>query len=268
MNYNLLFQIPRNENEWKDIAQGFDINWNFPGCVGALDGKHVVIQCPPNTTSLYFNYKGTFSIVLLALVDHNYCFTLIDIGGYGSQSDGAIFDHSAFKTALESNALGIPPECVILGDDAFPLKPYLMTQYPRRPEMPYEQKIFNYRHCRARRIVENGFGILSSRFRIYRRPICVAERTAVKIVKATCALHNWIRKTIGPANDSITSDVEDLVQGKIITGSWHNEPSQGLLPLRATKNRNYRNEAREKRNNYATYFVGEGAVDWQDRMIL
>nr|CAI5859605.1 unnamed protein product [Callosobruchus analis] len=77
-------KISRTENEWNAIAEGFHRKWNFPHWVGALDRKHIVIQCPPNTTSLYFNYKGTFIIVLLTITDHDYCLTLIDVGVYGS----------------------------------------------------------------------------------------------------------------------------------------------------------------------------------------
>ena len=43
--------------------------WNFPHCVAALDGKHCALRCPPKTGSLHFNWKHSFSIVLLAAVD-------------------------------------------------------------------------------------------------------------------------------------------------------------------------------------------------------
>jgi len=42
----LNFQIPSNEEEWKKVACDYDKIWNFPHCVGAMDGKHVVIESP------------------------------------------------------------------------------------------------------------------------------------------------------------------------------------------------------------------------------
>lgn len=122
-------KVPREESQWKKIVHGFGNIWNFPSCIGAIDGKHIVIQCPSNSGSDYFNYKGTFSILLLALVDHEYNFTCIDIGSYGSNCDAGIFAKSSLKKALEENKLNVPKDCVILGDEAFPLQTYLMKPY-------------------------------------------------------------------------------------------------------------------------------------------
>ena len=60
---------PPTEDDWKEIEYKFCTKWNFPNCLGALDGKHIVITAPWNSGSMYFNYKGTFSLVLMALVD-------------------------------------------------------------------------------------------------------------------------------------------------------------------------------------------------------
>lgn len=70
------------EDKWNSIANDYNTIWNFPNCVGALDGKHINIQAPPNSGSLYFNYK-TFLVILMALVYAKYNCIAVDIGAYG-----------------------------------------------------------------------------------------------------------------------------------------------------------------------------------------
>ena len=100
--------------EWRKIAAEFS-HLDFPNCLGAMDGKHVVIEAPPSSGSLYYNYKGTFSIVLLAVVDAKYRFRVVDIGAYGRNSDGGTLSASAFGTALRQNTLGIPADSPLPG---------------------------------------------------------------------------------------------------------------------------------------------------------
>lgn len=193
-------------DQWKKNIEDFWITWNFPNCVGALDGKHVVILAPPNSGSLYFNYKKTFSIVLLALVDANYNFIAVNVGAFGKDSDGGILAKSKMGKAIFENKLNIPSTqffpgtdvsapCVILGDEAFPLKNNLLRPYPSQQSINDDKKRhFNYRLCRARRVVENAFGILSQKFRMYNRRMHLKPEFAEKIVLTTCILHNFIRR--------------------------------------------------------------------------
>ncbi len=60
----------------QQIGETFGTRWNFHHALGALDGKHIAITNPKNGGSVYYNYKGYFSIILMALVDADYKFSL------------------------------------------------------------------------------------------------------------------------------------------------------------------------------------------------
>ena len=124
-------------------------------------------------------------------MDANYRFIAVDIGSYGRQSDGCTLKNSILGQKLEKNELDFPEDAdlphtstkipfVVVGDEAFLLRKNLMQPYPGTG-LSRDQRIFNYRLSRARRTVENAFGIMSARFRVFRRPICI-EPTKVDAV--------------------------------------------------------------------------------------
>lgn len=86
-----LFVMPKNKDEWRTVAFQFENRWNFPNCVAAIDRKHVVMQTPARSGSFYFNFKKTHSIVLMAVVNAKYEFTIIDVKDAGGQCDGGVF---------------------------------------------------------------------------------------------------------------------------------------------------------------------------------
>ncbi|RVE47640.1 hypothetical protein evm_007737 [Chilo suppressalis] len=173
--------------DWIRIEHGFRTKWNFPGCVGALDGKYIIIFATDDTSD-YYNYKGANSIILLALVDDDYCFSYINVG-----VNGRAYQKSYLAQAMENNTLNLPDQSVIVADAAFPLKSYLMKPYRTIPTR--SEKIFNYRLSRTRQIVENAFGILVTRFRVLMNAIDMTPKKIDPVTLAACALHNWLRKT-------------------------------------------------------------------------
>ena len=96
--YLQYLQVLTAEREWVDIANEYEELWNFYNCVGAIDSKHVNMKCPVNLGSYFFHYKGSFSIVLLALLDADYEFRYIDVGCNGRISDGCVFRNSSLST--------------------------------------------------------------------------------------------------------------------------------------------------------------------------
>ena len=199
---------PKKE-DWKNITAGFYQRWNFPNCMGALDRKHVVVQSPVKSGSLYFNYEGTFSLNLMALVDANYKFTNIDIGDYRSNADGSVFKNCEFGKEFLNDDLDVPdppplpnynvsgpvPFCFV-GDEAFPLRTDLIRPFPRKDRgIPDDKLILNYRLSRACRIVENAFGILAQRFRVFARRLNLILDNVDKIVKACCVSQFFARES-------------------------------------------------------------------------
>lgn len=168
--------MPESASEWMSVSEGF----SFPHCLGAIDGKHINIQSPLHSGTEYFNYKGHFSIVLLALVDSNYCFLFADVGSQGRISDGGVFNQSILYQKLSSNSMNLPRPIplpnsdivmpyVFLGDGAFALSTHLMKQFPGHHALGSPERVFNQELSRSRVKVENTFGILNARFRIFKK---------------------------------------------------------------------------------------------------
>ena len=188
---------PSTEAQWREIAAEFETKWNFPHALGAIDGKHVPMQAPHNSGSEYFTYKKTHSIVLLAMCNARYKFLLVDIGDSGRQSDGSVYNNSHLGHAIEPDKIN--PDRLKLypfgfvADDAFGLKPHMMKPYPNQ-NLPIDQRIFNYQLLRVRRVIENTFGIATSRVRVFCRPIIAKIEKVKSITKAVVALHTYLLK--------------------------------------------------------------------------
>lgn len=271
-----MMSCPITAADWKKVAKEFELKWNLPHCCGAIDGKHVAIRCPGKTGSLYFNYKGFFSIVLMALSDANYRLLYAVCGFNGASSDGGVFNRIDLKEALEDGSIGLPPAepirdgdrplpYFIVGDEAFPLKTWLMKPLPQR-NMTRPQRIFNYRLSRARRVVENAFGLLSARFRCLLTSMPQKPETVTNIVLTCCCLHNFlITKRL--ARVEMAADYEDPHTHEVVPGTWR---EAGALPdLGGADRGRYGNREAKEQREYLVDYVNspDGSVPWQDDRI-
>ena len=192
------------ENMLQEIADEFETQWNFPNCVGAIDGKHVCIRCPQSSGSQFYDYKSYFSVHLQAIVDVKYKFMTVDIGAYGRHSDSGVFTESSVFCHLEAESLNLlsPRQIphtnitlpyVLVCDQGYPLKEYLMRPYPTENDIVSRQKeISNYRLSRARRTVECAFGILVAKRRCLKTELQANPEHVDTIIRTVCSLHSII----------------------------------------------------------------------------
>ncbi|XP_018312913.1 uncharacterized protein [Mycetomoellerius zeteki] len=213
------FMIDPTEDNWRTIAEDFATTCQFPNCIGAIDGKHVVIQW----------------FLLLQLQRKPY----------------------GLPHLFQTNALHIPPPTrlnnmdfefpyVLLGDEAFPLSTHMMRPYPRSRRLNISRKIFNYRLSRARRTVECVFGILVARWRIYRQPILACTSTAVKAVQATVILHNFI------INQELDLPLAERQYCNLQEEERNLSATNELTDIRNSSSR--KSKALKIRDNFAHYF--------------
>lgn len=242
--------VPTKDNLSQVAAQYWE-KWDLPNCFGAIDGKHIRMKCPQNSGSMFYNYKNFYSIVLQAVADADYRFITVEVGSYGKQSDGGIFNSSATYALLRNNKFNLPQEkplpntdiyfpFYLIGDEAYPLTKYLMRPYPRR-QLTADKYYFNCRLSRARRCVECAFGILVAKWRILGKAIETKLPTAEAIVKCTCLLHNIIIDREGMTHNLTSKEDDDTAvhSNRSITRTY-NRATNEAYQLRDTL-KNYLN---------------------------
>ena len=187
------------------------------------------------------------------------------VGMNGWHSDGSVMSHTEFYRRLTNGTLRLPPaqdnveglNFVFVADEAFALGEHLLKPFPMRNLTP-EQRIFNYRLSRARRVVENAFGILYSSFRLFLTAINLAEYKLNHVVLCCCVLHNYLRRNA--ANYIGSGHTDDPSGGR--------PAEEAVIPtLQIARPAVSSQNSHLVREQYMEYFVGRGAVPWQQNIL-
>lgn len=239
-----------------------------------MDGKHIILQSPCCSGSDFYNYKGFFSIVLFALVDANYNFIFADVGCQGRISDGGVFKNTELHRRMQEGTLCLPPAkplpmrqkeipYVFVADEAFPLSVNIMKPFSGIFPKGSTERTFNYRLSRARRVVENVFGIISSVFRVLRKPLLLEPHKAQVVVMAIVHLHNFLRNSKNSKN-IYTSGLSKEENGHLVDDHLTQDRNDltSFLPLKNVPRR-ASFQAKEIREELSNYFSTNGTVPWQ-----
>ncbi|KAL0153332.1 hypothetical protein M9458_051370, partial [Cirrhinus mrigala] len=161
----------------------------FSRAVGAIDGCHIRMKPPANTSHCYYNRKLFHSIQLQAITDHRGKFLDIFVGYPGSVHDARVLRNSP----VYLGSLYPPPGKCILGDGGYPCLSApicLITPY-REPVHNPVQARFNSKHSRARNIIERAFGMMKTRWRsIFFKALEISPAFVPEVVTCCAVLHN------------------------------------------------------------------------------
>ena len=237
--------FPTSRDDFKESMVKFGEEWQFPYAFAAVDGSHLPIKRPKGGAQAmkqYFNFKGFYSIVLMALVDAEYRFIWPSVGAPGNTHDSTLMQSTELWDRIvagnvipnivqQIKNVDIPP--LILGDGAFHLRTWIMKPHGDAV-LPEDKRNFNYRHSRARLVTEGAFSRLKSRFRVLFRK-CESNKETVKLYGlASVVLHN------------LCIELGDLVPRKFDLTLDHAankrlspEEVRDVLALRNTKQKNF-----------------------------
>ena len=205
------------------VVDGFENKWGYPQCAGAIDGCHIPISAPALNHTDYYNRKGWYSMVVQAIVDHDYIFRDICVGWPGSVHDARIFANSLIYKRITEDHILSDGECRtihgceipinIIGDSAYPIQPWLMKPFGDGPSLSPREKCFNYRLSRARIVVENAFGRLKARWRHMMKKNDTSIKHIPTVISACCILHNMCELHGQTFNETWLNDVEEHGRG-------------------------------------------------------
>ena len=165
--------FPVTESDFENALDEMNTEWQFPFAFSALDGTHLPIKCPDGgqlAMKSYYNFKGFYSVIAMALVDAKGRFIWASVGRPGNTHDSLNFRSSHLfnricqgevipRKVQRIDRVEIPP--VILADGAFPFRTWIMKPYGH-PVLTEEERYFSYRLSRARIVSEIAFGMLKS----------------------------------------------------------------------------------------------------------
>jgi hypothetical protein len=107
-----------------------------------------------------------------------------------------------------------------------------MKVYPGQHPKGSKERIFNYRICRARGVVENVFGLASSVFRVLRKLMLLEPEKTELVSMIVACLHNFLRRSLDLAAVYIPPGTFDLEEnGRVIEGTCRAMSNENITSL-------------------------------------
>ncbi|XP_037513266.1 putative nuclease HARBI1 [Rhipicephalus sanguineus] len=177
-------------HEQERIKTGFLVRSEGKGprnTIGCVDGCHIEIKKPEESSHSYFNRKKFPSVVLQGICNDRNKFIDVLVGFPGSAHDARVLREGPFFEVAQTKCA----DSYLLGDSAYPLLPWLLTPYRDNEQtFPVWKKRYNKCHSQQRSAIENAFGHLKQRFRRLYFVDAATVKQCCLIIMGACVLHN------------------------------------------------------------------------------
>ena len=199
--------LPDNDTDFSDarvceeLAEGFSYRSPyFHLCVGCLDGIIIPTEMPPNKDINIKDYwadrKKTYGILAQCVCDSQYRFTYWSIKNPPSTHDSVSFTSSELYSTLISDDKCLPKvgqeSYYFVGDAAYSIASFLLTPHAGKQNLTEEQDSYNFYHSSCRIHIEQAFGILKSRWRVFSRKLKYNLERMTAILDVALRLHNFV----------------------------------------------------------------------------
>ena len=192
---DLSYHFPQTPQEIQEAVSGFTAISSFQaidGCVACLDGMLLRIQTPAanetaNVKSYFSGHYQDYGINVQAACDSESRFVYAALKAPGGTNDIVAYRKSTLPKYIESLPLGT----YAIGDNAYICTEHLLTPFPGDQKANIDNHSYNFFLSQCRIRIEMAFGLLVSKWRIFRRPLQVRLKHVGRLFLCATRLHNY-----------------------------------------------------------------------------
>ncbi|XP_067615356.1 uncharacterized protein [Eurosta solidaginis] len=193
----------KKSSDWRKISEQFESEGLLPNCVGAIDLRTIQLRCPKKDLVSFYQKKGKYIFSIFGACDAKYKFTGIDVAVHQNKEVGEVWT-TGFESKVIKGLLHLPERKFLpnsnirfpyyfVGDSTCALKPNIMRPFPDISSKYKRDNIetFNWHLNRTYQKIDNTFGVIAARWKIWTTPMVMAPKKMEIVVKATILLHNF-----------------------------------------------------------------------------